>query len=122
MPRFLTITSVPAGDAPLWVREHWVGPSLPLARRTAVPRSVLTSGVLSAPKNLIAWIGMLLSGKFVRKRGFMVEANAAVAVLARAHPDAASWWRENAPDFFEGKRYFVFQESSGQVVDHDGEP
>ena len=54
MPLLLHVTSIPPGEAPLWVREKWVGLSLPLAQRKSSPVSVLTSGVLSGPKTFLA--------------------------------------------------------------------
>jgi len=114
MPQTLRIVSVPPGEAPLWVREKWVGLRLPLALDR--PLYSLTAGVLSGPKGLLAFFRALLTGKLALKRGFAVETNAALAVLALNHPDAAAWWRENAPHLFKGKRYFVFQEESGEVV------
>src|SRR5882762_1057950 len=116
MPQSVRITSVPPGEAPLWVRERWVGLSLPLAQGRAAPLSFLTSGVLSGPKGWLALIASLLTGKFQVKRGFKVETNAALAVLAASHPDAAAWWRQNAPHLFQGKRYFVFHENAGEVL------
>src|SRR2546430_13393547 len=62
------ITSVPPGEAPLWVREKWVGLSLPLAQRKAQARSLFTSGVLSGPRGFFASIGALLAGKLQRDR------------------------------------------------------
>ena len=35
MPGRLTITAVPPGEAPQWVREAWVGITVPLAQRRA---------------------------------------------------------------------------------------
>src|SRR5580704_4538322 len=46
-PTKLRIIAVPPGEAPLWVREKWVGLELPVAQRQS--RKFLTSGVLSAP-------------------------------------------------------------------------
>src|SRR5437660_9122721 len=50
----LRITSVPPGEAPLWVREKWVGLSLPLAQRKAQARSLFTSEA-SSPASVLFW-------------------------------------------------------------------
>ncbi len=63
----LRITSVPPGEAPLWVREKWVGLSLPLAQRKAQALSLFTSGVLSGPRGFFSSIGALLAGKLERR-------------------------------------------------------
>jgi len=116
---YLHIKSVPPGEAPLWVREEWVGLSLPLAQRKAAPLLLLTSGVLSGPKGLFAWCASLFAGKFRRARGFLVETQTAVAILAASSPPAAAWWQENAPHLVRPKRYFVFPQEVGEVVHLD---
>src|SRR5262245_9408749 len=122
MPRCVRITSVPPGEAPLWVRERWVGLSLPLAQRRASSLSFLTSGVLSMPKGFISWLGALFRGRLALQRGYLVESHAAVAVLAVNHPEAAQWWFQNTPRLFKGKRHFVFPQDSGHVVAPDDAP
>jgi hypothetical protein len=115
MTLHLHITSVPAGEAPLWVREQWVGLDLPLSQRKATPLPFLTSGVLSGPKNFAARLLALFTGKLKRESGFLVEAQVAVAILASRSPEAAAWWRENTPHQLRPKRYFVFQQEVGHV-------
>ena len=46
----ICVTAVPAGEAPQWVREKWVGVELPLALRSA--HDFRTFGVLSGPRSL----------------------------------------------------------------------
>ena len=111
----LRITAVPPGEAPLWVREKWVGLSLPIAQRQAKARSLLTSGVLSGPRGFFSSIGALVAGKLERRSGFLVEAQAAIAVLAESSPEAAAWWQENTPHLLRPKRYFVFPQGVGHV-------
>ena len=118
----LRITAAPPGEAPLWVREKWVGLSLPLARRRAGALSVFTSGVLSGPKSFFASIGALLTGRLKRRSGFLVETQAAIAVLAKSSPEAATWWQQNTPHLLRPRRYFVFPEDVGQVVSGPGAP
>jgi hypothetical protein len=116
----LYITAVPPGEAPLWVREKWLGLSLPLAQRNAAPISYLASGVLSGPKTFIALIGALLAGKLTRQRGFRVPSLQAVEILERSCPQAAAWWRQNAPRQLEAHRHFLFQEGTGHVIRDNG--
>jgi hypothetical protein len=117
MPSQLHITAVPPGEAPLWVRERWVGLSLPLAQRKATPLSLLTAGVLSGPKGFLSCLVALITGKLERQSGYLVEARAAIAVLEVGSPQAAAWWRENTPHLLRSKRYFVFQGAVGRVVE-----
>jgi hypothetical protein len=44
-----------------------------------------------------------------------VEAQAAVAVLAKSSPEAAAWWQENTPHLLRPKRYFVFPQGAGHI-------
>ncbi len=115
--KVLRITFVPPGEAPLWVREKWVGLTLPLALGQGARRTLLTSGVLSGPKGFLAWFGAFFRGELTTRSGFPVEVRTAIEVLERSSPEAAKWWRENAPHLLKGRRYFVFAESSGQIVD-----
>lgn len=120
-PFHIHITSVPSGEAPLWVREQWVGLKLPLAQRKAVPLTFLTSGVLSGPRNLLSCLLALLTGKLERQSGFLVESRAAVAILASQSPEAAAWWREKTPDQLKPGRQFVFLQEDGHVDASSGE-
>lgn len=117
----LQITSVPSGEAPLWVREQWVGLKLPLAQRKATPLTLLTSGVLSGPRNLLSCLLALLTGKLERQSGFLVESRVAVAILALKSPEAAAWWRENTPHQLKPGRQFVFLQEDGHVDPPSGE-
>lgn len=116
MPALLHIKSVPPGEAPLWVREQWVGLLLPLAQRKSTPVSFLTFGVLSGPKGFLSCIAALVSGKMVRQSGYAIEALAAVSLLEGRSPEAAAWWRASTPHLMRKGRFFVFDGSVGDVV------
>jgi hypothetical protein len=90
------IIGVPPGEAPLWVREKWVGLELPLTRYPTA-RDTFTFGVLSQPVSCLAQFW-------------------AVEVLERSSPEAAAWWREHAPQYLAPKRYLVFHENVCEVV------
>jgi hypothetical protein len=117
MASHLRITSVPAGEAPLWVREQWVGLVLPLAQQKSTPLTFLTSGVVSGPRTFLSFLLALFSGKLERRSGFRVETQAAVAVLETRSPEAAAWWRETVPHQLQPKRYFVFESEAGNVIE-----
>jgi len=121
MPSYLHITAVPPGEAPLWVREHWVGLSLPLAQRRATPLSLLTSGVLSGPRGLLSCLVALVTGKFERQSGFVVETRVAITALETSNPEAAAWWRKNTPHLLRSEKYFVFHKGVGCVVEGQAE-
>jgi hypothetical protein len=80
----LRIVQTPPGDAPEEVRRAWIGVELPLNRWENTPRLQESVGVLS---NRVEGYAM----------GFTVAGRKAVNALANQAPDAACWWRENAP-------------------------
>jgi len=114
-PLFLHITSTPPGEAPEWVRKKWVGLSLPLVQKGSDAKIFSTAGVLSGPRNAFSCLFALLTGKFVRASGYLIESRAAIQILDAAHPEAAEWWRQNTPDLIRPRRYFVFQQGVGHV-------
>lgn len=96
----------PIGEAPEWVRDAWIGLSLPLASKRLRNRRGL--GILSGPSGFFSQLWAILTGKSFKVVGYAVNAKTAVECLARVHPEAASWWRENTPALLNGRRYFVF--------------
>ena len=111
----LCITRAPSGEAPLWVREKWVGLALPLYQAESAPRSFRTSGVVSGPQSIIARMAARWQGNLPRKSGYVVSANDAMAILEAHAPDAALWWRSNAPHLIRNGRYFLFDPNCGTV-------
>jgi hypothetical protein len=111
------ILTVPPGEAPGWVREKWVGLELPLAQWFPTSTSGLTAGVLSGPRTLFAVLGHLAGGRYQRRRGFKVNVLEAIAVLESASPEAASWWRVNAPHLMRPSRFFLFPEDVCTLVE-----
>ena len=115
-PQFIRIVRTPPGEAPLWVREKWVGLELPLASGDYGPRHAYTSGVLSGPRNRLIALVWLLLGRLPHQSGYAVEAVTAVAILANVAPDAASWWRQNVPRSQRAGRKFMFHSSVCEIV------
>jgi hypothetical protein len=112
----IRIVAVPPGEAPLWVREKWIGLDLPVARYFGHGR-FLTMGVLWLPRSVLAQWLAVFRGSAERIAGYAVEALPAVDILARAHPEAAAWWRENTPHLIAPKRYLVFHEEVYRIAD-----
>ena len=102
----IRIVAPPIGEAPLWVREAWVGLELPLAdyRRVTIP----TIGVLTGPTDVAGQILANLTGRSKLVEGFIVRSAEAIGILARTAPDAAAWWRENTPAYLKPDVTFVF--------------
>ena len=115
-PSRIRIVSVPPGEAPLWVRERWVGIVLPLAGRDHGPCEVFTSGVLSGPRNPLIALWWGLRGRLPRKIGYAVDAIEAVRILEQTSPVAAAWWRENVPRLQGRGRKFLFAATACEIV------
>jgi hypothetical protein len=111
----IQITMVPAGEAPLWVREKWVGVVLPVVDRS--PRRVMGHGVLSGPATWIGGLFAWLTGRLQPYTGYLVESRTAIAILEASSPEAAGWWKENGAHSLRPRRYFVFQECEGRLRD-----
>lgn len=110
--RSVRIISTPPGDAPLWVREKWIGLDLPIVGN--VSRRSLALSIDTKSTALSHWWAVL------RRRteiihGYHVEAQRAVDILSETSPEAANWWRQNCPDMLRGDRHFVFHAEACQM-------
>ncbi|HVS37393.1 MAG TPA: hypothetical protein VMS17_17660 [Gemmataceae bacterium] len=81
---YVRVVDTPPGEAPERIRRAWVGVKLPSRRWAAKAGIHRTEGVLSQQ--------VRASGK-----GYAVNGRAAVQALASHSPEAAAWWRANAP-------------------------
>lgn len=104
----IRIIATPPGEAPEEVRQAWVGVRLPLPLFHRRARSWRTAGVLTGPRTLFARLAALVSGRLERKPGYAVSVVEALAALEKSRPDAARWWRENAPHLVRPGKAFVF--------------
>ena len=104
---FIRIDRVPTGEAPLWVREAWIGLHLPIY---GPPQETITLsvGVLSGPKTWLGDVVALIMGRTGRTTGYRVAAWKAVALLNEIRPDAAIWWEQNAAAMIQPSRVFIF--------------
>jgi hypothetical protein len=107
----IRITSVPPGEAPLWVREKWVGLELP-TYGPALPRIYNTVGVVTGPSSRLGCLFAVLRRRSKKTSGHLVNGEAALIALAEVSPEAAAWWRDNAPNFLRADRCLVFHDSA----------
>ncbi len=112
----IRIKSVPLGEAPESIRQAWIGLVIPVPPRVSRRRSFLGTGVLSGPKNRLGTLLAIVLGRTQRVKGYMVESKTALELLAARSPEAADWWRNNAPRFFEPDRAFVFSVDSCEEI------
>jgi hypothetical protein len=80
----IKIISRPAGQAPEWVRDAWIGLELPLCEDYQ-------------PKDDEQMFGILNLEPVKELGGYAVSATIAFQQLFRVNPDACEWWRVNAP-------------------------
>jgi hypothetical protein len=102
----IRITSTPQGEAPISIRDAWVGLELPLLRDK--PLRYLGSGVLSGPRSFVATLVHLVTLRLTVHTGFVVPSLTAVEILEKSDPVAARWWRDNAPHMVRRGRNFLF--------------
>ena len=114
--RKIRIVATPAGQAPEWVRAHWIGLELPLAERCEGRVMTLTTGVLEGPPTFFGFLSRLFRGRVKVSQGFAVESNDAIAILQTKSPDAADWWRQNTPALLAARRCFLFQKEVCELV------
>jgi hypothetical protein len=102
----IRINNTPPGEAPVAIREAWVGLELPLLHDK--PLRYLGSGALTGPRSLLQTLIHLVTLRLTLKTGFVVPSRSAIEILAKTNPAAARWWRENAPHTTRPGRRFLF--------------
>jgi hypothetical protein len=89
----IRIIAVPPGEAPLWVREQWVGLELPIFGGPD-PRTLTGYGVLSGPPPLsLEDFEAGRRGRLEVTTGYCVKAAVAIDVLEAVNAEAAAWWK-----------------------------
>jgi len=121
-PRGIEITSTPVGDAPLKIREAWIGLVLPL--HPDYPRDVVTmpsNSVLSESRGLQTWLRWLFRRPYPMEDwvGYAVPSAEAIRILGEKSPQAARWWWRNVPSFTQPEATFLFDRDCCRLVDLD---
>jgi hypothetical protein len=106
---FIRITMVPPGDAPEQIRRAWIGVELPLRNSETEPTREVVVGALSGKV-----------GDF--EPGFVVDGAAAINCLAAHSPEAATWWRQNAPHVLQTGYDLFFPSTVCERVARDAKP
>lgn len=109
----IVIVRRPRGEAPEWVRDAWIGLSLPLV--VSDRRTVRGFGVLTGPRRVLQ-IWAILRRRTVEVDGFVVNARVAVECLDEHRPDAAAWWRTHAPHLLRNGAGLVFDAAACEPV------
>jgi hypothetical protein len=95
----IRIVEVPPGEAPEHIRRAWVGLVLPLAAGESGRRQEARA---TGP------FGRLRQWLEGRRWHYVVPADAALNILKQAAPEAAAWWRANAPERIAPDQTFEF--------------
>ncbi|MGO9600802.1 MAG: DUF4240 domain-containing protein [Isosphaeraceae bacterium] len=95
-PRQVQIIAAPPGEAPLSVREAWIGCILPLLPGASGPEPTTVRGVTSGvPKE--------------PSLSFKVRALDAFSILERKDTEAANWWKEHTPQLLQPGKLLAFR-------------
>lgn len=114
-PQYIRIVAIPPGEAPLWVREKWLGLCLPVADDRG-SRKAYVSGVLSGPRNRFIAFAWRFLGKLSRQSGYAVYVRDAVSELEKTAPDAAAWWKNDGSRLQVPGRKFLFRASYCELM------
>ncbi|HJO64840.1 MAG TPA: hypothetical protein QF469_05820 [Sphingomonas sanguinis] len=110
----IMIVRRPNGEAPEWVRDAWIGVSIPLLIPSR--RMVRGFGVLTGPRGVLPQIWAMLRGRTVNVDGFVVNARIAVDCLEGHRPDAAAWWRLHTPRLLRKRTIFMFDAAACELL------
>jgi hypothetical protein len=94
--RGFQVVDTPPGEAPEYVRRGWVGLVLPVGEGEHGPHALPVTRDFAIPTPLGMTLGRL-AGTVRGATGYLTEASLAVEMLAAVAPEAAEWYRENAP-------------------------
>ena len=94
----IKIVEVPDGEAPLEVREKWVGAILTCVRVDTMEHALGVVSHRPSPSRRNVWI---------------VPQEEAISALEKIAPEAAKWWRENG--YPRGGGGFTFGESEAVI-------
>ena len=118
VPVAIKIVAAPIGEAPLWVREAWIGLTLPLSHPTR-SRQYPVIGVLTGPRTFLGQCWAILRGKVDRIESYPVFSAEAVSLLGQSQPEAAAWWRSEVTRCTLPGRKFLFDAPACKPVYQD---
>jgi hypothetical protein len=93
----IRVIDIPIGPAPEHVRKAWIGQVVRLLPGFERP-TVRLAVTPARPASIFGWLLALVTGRIKIRRGYVVDASAAVEQLAKIAPEAAAWWRESWPE------------------------
>ena len=105
----IRIINTPPGEAPEYIRQAWIGITLPTHPKFEAPTSCQTFGVSSGPQHM--WITRLLTmiRRGYQETGYVVDAQVAFNRLEKHSPEAAEWWNKHTPHLFQKGQLLMFR-------------
>lgn len=101
------IKSIPPGEAPVQIRQAWVGLEFPVI-----------AGKVSADMGPAQGV---LTGQAVRTPpSYAVDGRTAIGILQSASPEAAAWWRQNVPQALARGHQLIFPAEACERLDDLG--
>ncbi|HEY8027316.1 MAG TPA: hypothetical protein VIF60_22425 [Burkholderiaceae bacterium] len=114
----IQIVSTPPGEAPLEIRQAWIGTVLPVANNSPIPIKVPVVGVLTGRRTFAQRIWRRIAR--VRKNemweGFPIFGRQAIEELEKTNAVAANWWRQNAPHVLAAGQILIFPSACCNVL------
>lgn len=110
----IRIITTPPGEAPVHIREAWIGVTLPLAEMPhPQPNYWRTAGVLRKNHGWLARLKSLFAGPLVEQpiASYVVSVLAAMEALRPHSPSAMDWWERHTPHLMNSSAMFCFDAS-----------
>jgi hypothetical protein len=109
------IVETPKGDAPRWVREQWVGLTLPLLHPHTIVEQATSVFRPPRPLSRLELLWRWITGRHPW-RGYLVDVNTSLDILEGKSGEAAAWWRTNTPHL--AGYVFMFDYGCCDPIDH----
>ena len=123
--RGIRIGSTPQGEAPIAIRQAWIGLTLPLLETAPSEAETMIVEIgFRNPAGLLSLLKQRLGFKPPTTiwQAYTVQAASALRLLESHSPDAARWWQRNTPWLFEPAQILAFDADCCELVFMDRLP
>ena len=117
--RGIRIGSTPRGEAPLAIRQAWIGLTLPLLETApSAPETMFVEIGFRNPAGLLGTLKQRLGFKPPTAiwQAYTVQAASALRLLENHSPEAARWWRQNTPWLYQPAQVLAFDADCCELV------
>lgn len=123
--RGIRIDSTPQGEAPIAIRQAWIGLTLPLLETApSAPEAMIVEIGFRNPASLLSTVKQRLGFRPPTTiwQAYTVQAASALRLLERHSPDAARWWQRNTPWLYQPAQILAFDAGCCELVFVDRVP